>query len=280
MVMISSIEHLLVMQEVLDFFIKNNLKYSNINIFNLELQNCEDIWIELTLATNKKLIVGSIYRHPSYNIKDFQTKFAKTIEHLNRLNKNFIIGGDFNIDLLDNSSVTQNFKNEIYSQGSWQSVKNATRIPEKNKKSLLDHVYSNMSSREILTETILYDISDHLPNITFINTHISIKPPNHKSFVRNLKHFKTEKFLSDLKTRLSCIPKLSANSKWNYFEKTFQSILDKHAPMRLQTRKEVKRKFKPWITRGIINSLKTKYKLHKAYLTDDTDEKSNNFKIL
>ena len=261
------------------FFVKNNLNYSIIDTYNLNLQNCEDIWIELTLNSNKKLVFGSIYRHPSYNIINFQNKFAETIERFNTLNQSFIIGGDFNIDLLDNSSAIQNFKNEIHSQGSWQSVNHATRIPRKHKKSLIDHVYSNFSTTQLTTQIIEYDISDHLPNISFIYNHNSYKFPNKKIIIRDTKFFKADNFLSDLKTNISYIPNLSSNDRWDYFEKVFSTTLNQHAPLRSKTRKEIKRKFKPWITRGILNSLKTKQRLFKKFISINTEENWKKYKV-
>ena len=260
------------------FFVKNNLNYSVLDNLNLNLPNCEDIWIELTLSSKKKLVFGSIYRHPSYNINNFQLKFAKTIEYLNSLNQNFIIGGDFNIDLLDNSSSIQNFKNEIHSQGSWQLVQHPTRIPRKHKKSLLDHVYSNFAITEITTQIIEYDISDHLPNISFIYNHNSYKFPNRKIKIRDTKFFKADNFLSDLRTNISTIPNLPSNNRWDYFEKVFSDTLNKHAPLRSKTRKEIKRKFKPWITCGILKSLKTKQKLYKEFILNNTEQKWNKYK--
>ena len=47
------------------------------------------------------------------------------------------------------------------------------------------------------------------------------------------------------------------------FWKKFNSILNIHAPFRLQTRKESKLSKKPWLTNGILKSIKTKQKLYK-----------------
>ena len=50
---------------------------------------------------------------------------------------------------------------------------------------------------------------------------------------------------------------------WDNFEKKFNSILNIHAPFRQQTRKEKKLYKKPWLTKGILKSIKTKQKLYK-----------------
>ena len=44
------------------------------------------------------------------------------------------------------------------------------------------------------------------------------------------------------------------------------SLLDKHAPMKQITKKEIKTKSKPWITKGILTSINKKYKIRSKSL--------------
>ena len=46
------------------------------------------------------------------------------------------------------------------------------------------------------------------------------------------------------------------------FLNTFTNTLNLHAPLRKQTHKEKKLKAKPWITKGVLASLKHKNKLY------------------
>ena len=50
----------------------------------------------------------------------------------------------------------------------------------------------------------------------------------------------------------------------------FKKTLDKHAPMRPMSRKEKRLNEKPWITRGILTSIKTKNRLFKKYYKSNT----------
>ena len=45
----------------------------------------------------------------------------------------------------------------------------------------------------------------------------------------------------------------------------FNSIIDRHAPLRPMSRQENRLSDKSWITRGILTSIKTKSKLFKKY---------------
>lgn len=261
-------------------FVKNNLDYKIINLYNLDILNCEDLWIELSLNNNKKLVVASLYRHPDYHITDFQNKFSYAIDKLNSQNKHFIIGGDFNIDLLHHTPTTLNYINELEAQGSRQAVDNFTRVSWKNKESLLDHIYTNIHQDELHVKTLAYDISDHLPIITYTN--IFSSPTNKSKYlIRDTKNFNSDNFLEDLEKQLGeiTIDNDTAQDNWNKFENCFNSILDNHAPLRFCTQKEIKQRSKPWITPAILKSIKTKQKLYKLVLKHSkNDEYWCNFK--
>ena len=52
------------------------------------------------------------------------------------------------------------------------------------------------------------------------------------------------------------------------------SLLDKHAPMKQITKKEIETKSKPWITKGILTSINKKYKIRsKSLKANDQNRK-------
>ena len=52
-------------------FIKESLSISICKEFDLNIPNCEDMWIQLDLGNNKKCIVGVIYRQPKQKLSEF-----------------------------------------------------------------------------------------------------------------------------------------------------------------------------------------------------------------
>ena len=58
----------------------------------------------------------------------------------------------------------------------------------------------------------------------------------------------------------------NVNDSIAIFLKLFDSVLDKHAPFKLMTNKEMKLRDKPWITSGILKSIKIKDSTHKKYI--------------
>ena len=149
-------------------FIRDYLQYNILSNFNLSLTNCEDIWIEVPLNNNKKITIASIYRHPSQNFQLFQKSLTSRLETLSNRNLTYLIGGDININYLSQSTLVSNYKNEIQSTGSSQIVKSATRFSQTCKKSLIDHIYTNLPETKVVNHCISFDILDHIPLFTMI----------------------------------------------------------------------------------------------------------------
>ena len=255
-------------------FLQKNLDYNTIENLNLSVPNCEDLWIKLNLPLNKTLYISSIYRHPSPDIKTFQDSLLDKINTLNNHNHNFIIGGDININFLSNKTQITSYKNHILSQGAIQLAKLPTRVSRKSK-TLIDHIYTNIPEGKTTTDCMIFDISDHLPLITYLKPYQSVKPIFKRKLIRDIKNINYEQFYTELNDNLNITPlnisTLSANESWNLFEQIYTSTFDKHAPVRLQTRRELKKSSSPWITKEILNSIKTRQKLYKKAILNSNN---------
>ena len=73
--------------------------------------------------------------------------------------------------------------------GCIQTVSNYTRIVNNQKSSLLDHVYTNLNDNTIITKTLAFEISDHLPILTLLDK-FKFKTSNDykKKLIRDLKN--------------------------------------------------------------------------------------------
>ena len=184
-------------------FVKSEIDYKIMPNLELNVPDCEDIWLKLSLSKYNIMVFGSVYRHPVYDFTYFQDKLLANIELLNYNNTKFLIGGDFNINLLNDNNIIQSYKDEIHSQGTIQLVKFPTRLsPINNNRSLLDHMYTNVSENKTTTKCLSYDISDHLPILTFIKSFQinSNKSTYRKILIRDLLHFNPEEFLQELES--------------------------------------------------------------------------------
>ena len=124
----------------------------------------------------------------------------------------------------------------------------------KLKDTLLDHIYTNLLEKELQTETLSFNISDHLPNITFTKSFTFQKPSIKQQWFRNGKNLDPEKFLQDLQNNLESLldESLAANDYWNSFVNIFNSTLNQHAPLQPLSRREQRSKHSPWMTKELI----------------------------
>ena len=97
----------------------------------------------------------------------------------------------------------------------------------------------------------------------------ALKKDKSKVRMRDMKNFNENNFIDELKNLkleevLETIPDL--NMKYEYFHDKILYLINKNAPMRDATKKENKRIHKPWITSGILKSIKQNNKLLKKFL--------------
>ena len=96
-----------------------------------------------------------------------------------------------------------------------------------------------------------------------------------------MRHFSLETFLFSLDNELSSLCQesssetdtASVHQDASSLVNMFNSVIDRHSPLRPISRQEDRLSDKPWITCGILTSIKTKNKLFKQYF------KNKNFDI-
>ena len=96
------------------------------------------------------------------------------------------------------------------------------------------------------------------------------KTNNNKNiYQRNFKSFNQQIFLEDIQS-LNWNNVLELEKKmliYNSFDKFFlmtEMLLDTYAPIQKLTKAELKLKSKPWLTRGIMTSIKKKNKIYQS----------------
>ena len=115
---------------------------------NLEINNIDCLWIEVLPRKGKSYLVESFYRNPNEN-SEWLNRFEVLIENVLLENKEIIILGDFNKDLL-NLNINNAWSNFITSFGLRQLITEPTRVTNTTK-TLIDHVYvSNEEKYQVL----------------------------------------------------------------------------------------------------------------------------------
>ena len=246
------------------FFISQQYNAQVTNEYNLNTDDCEDLWINVDMKTKGSVVVGVIYRHPNHSFNIFEEKLTATINKLNAKNKKYIFGGDININLLLENDKTMDYTNNHLSIGCNQFINSPTRFsPDLKSKSLLDHIYSNFENDRLETKILAEDISDHLPILVLLTNHNpSIKNLQY-NIIQDMRNFNQQQFLEELESKMetfftnvpTCTP---AEELWNHFEEIFQNAVLRHAPFRKRTKREIKLQSKPWMTKAIKKSIMCK----------------------
>ena len=137
--------------------------------------------------------------------------------------------------------------------------------------SLLDHIYCKLRNTTQIAGTAIFDVSDYLP--IFLLLSISINRKSEEQIIRCMKNFNLENFLIDLEEALSPRNFNTGSTVHNDFDEfihIFQTIINKHAPLRRLSRREKQLQAKPWITRGVLTSIKNKNTMfRKCYKCKD-----------
>ena len=222
-------------------------------------------------CNKSNLIVAVVYRHPKQHLSPFHDKLCRNLNELENNKEKYILSGDINIDTLSvqttGASKIKNYVDDLISSGCKLLINIPTRFADNCKSSLLDHIYTNLTNKNNPSGVCIFEISDHLP-IFFIAKNVKCFSNKRTKFIRSLKNFNSENFVIDLQNKLSTIGaevETNVNQDVANLTTMFNSVLDKHAPKRLMSRKEKRLSDKPWITRGILKSIKTKNKLFKKY---------------
>lgn len=262
-------------------FVKKHLSISMCSDIELNIQNCEDMWVEIDLNGNKKCIIGVVYRHPKQNISEFHDSFEKLLDKLNKTKSIYYIAGDFNIDLIKCDSIksTQSFLNMTYSLGCIPLITHPTRITS-NSATLIDHVYTNNITDLGKSFILITDVSDHFSVVVCSDLNI----PKHSktvSYIRDTNNFDMDQFLQDLSQELRPLREVETDDldiHTETFLSIFKNTLNIHAPLRKRSRKEQKLHSKPWITNGILKSIQNKNRLFKKCIKSNDKKDWDEYK--
>ena len=250
-------------------FVNNDLVFKqrlDISFFNNSL---ESLFIEVTLPHNKgTFITGVIYRPPNSAINDFYNGLQNILSIILQRNCKCYIMGDYNIDLKDQQKSTD-FLNLIHSNGFFPTITKPTRISS-TAETLIDNIITNVHSN-ITTGVLVTDISDHFP--IFLHA-ITPKPYNDEpANLRNYNKNSIRRFVANMESKTwdTVLDHTDANKAYDSFYDCINTTYNECFPKRFISKTKLRKKKHPWITRGILTSIKRKNKLYKHYIKNPTD---------
>ena len=244
-------------------FAKSDFKPTERTDLKINHEHFESVWIEINNLKSKNVIVGSIYRHPHDNL-DIYNKFLEYIEpliiKLIKEDKEIYICGDFNSDLLkiDKSNNYKLFYDLMTSYGFSPNILLPTRITE-NSATIIDNIFSNINN-PILSGNIKTDFSDHYSQFISVQRQ---KMDFKSTFIykRDYSNFSDDSFRNDVSILDFTNNYNDVNDQFGDFYSKLESCVDRHAPLKKLTPKQVKLNFKPWISLDLNKMIKIKNKL-------------------
>lgn len=237
-------------------FVKNNIDSIERPDLSIRKDDYESTWIEIKNTKSKNIVSGCIYRHPRHNLADFAEYMENTLKILSKEGKDVYISGDFNIDLLKLEKVDSynNFYNLLVSFGYLPQIVDPTRVTDSSA-TIIDHIYTNCMEYSQNSGNILMSISEHYSQfISVKRKKLDLKNVN--IFRRDYSQFNTQSFRDDISIQAWDNNLTDVNEQFTDFYWRLESCVDRHAPVKKLSRKEMKLDSKPWITPKIIRMIK------------------------
>ena len=178
------------LKENLNFIERNDLAFNSPGDF-------ETKFIEIKFNKKKDLIIGCLYRHPSSKIplQEFNQNFLDPVlQKINNEQKQCILMGDFNIDLLkyDVNDDVSLFYNNLSSVSFTPFILQPTRL---HSKTLIDNIFFNSLEYESSSGNLLIEISDHLIQFLILEGYIKERSiPEINIFKRDFSNFVEDEF--------------------------------------------------------------------------------------
>lgn len=238
-------------------FVKNYMRFSDVTLVNIsETFHFEYCAVKLL---RENITVISIYRSPSGNIEIFFEKLELLLNYHKNCT-NLVICGDFNIDVTKNDTKKKKFINLLKSYNLFITITSSTRVTSESE-TCIDNFCTNLNFCDIKTVNVPVDFSDH--NLI----HIHIKMLQKQSFKKNYFEYRrsfTRINIENFVYKLSLIDWQHVYVQSDPVDKfdSFYNILLRVFEVSFPIRKIFINKTKPWITKGIRKSSKTKKELY------------------
>ena len=250
----------------LAIYVRNNLLLNTCPHLNNCSKNLESLFVSIT-NTPEPITIGVVYRPPSGN----EAHFLNELENLaaNLPPKNVYITGDFNIDLLKNSTLRDKLEDRIFGLGLLPLISVATHFKPGCNPSCLDNILCKSIENVTLSGTLANTISHHVPifcctDISYKVVNSNSKPgPRYDYCESNLVTFRDAlcQKLEALLTNLE--PSSSGFSQFSHIMKTAIDECFLTEPTTCNSKRN--RQINPWVTNGIINSIAKKESLYARW---------------
>ena len=248
-------------------YIQNSYNFSKISDASFVNTDIESLFVKITTSDNAEIIVGVVYRPPSGSINNFNNNLDKILSSLPSKKYAYIMG-DFNINLFKDCKITSLFEESILSNGFFPTISIATHYKPNCKKSCIDNILTNSLESILSSNVVSSDISHHQSMVLLTQLCESVVKTPPKNNNSNSYDYSE----NNLRLLSQSLEKLLVESNNDVNVNDFQSLTDlikDNINENCKVNKSLSSKrtamHNPWITQGIIKSIRHRDKLYRAW---------------
>ena len=269
------------------FFIKSTIQSDLVNEFDhLYLEMAFEFLAVKIDVNGMKILCCVCYQPPSFPASKFMELLDDFVLIASKNYPKIVFMGDFNIDLYNSNNSSGNFHgissdgadllSVCLSGGLLPAYGVPTRIT-KDSASLIDNLFTNLELKS--SDVVIEDFSDHLMLVTDFHLITEFNRPTKKKMrMTNRNSLSKLKVLLSSSDFSSCLessdPDFAAECFVNQFKRCFNNAF----PLRQISRRNSIKPIKPWISPGLLVSIKNKNLLYKAYLMHPSEVKLAEFR--
>uniref|UniRef100_A0A0A9Z7S4 RNA-directed DNA polymerase from mobile element jockey n=1 Tax=Lygus hesperus TaxID=30085 RepID=A0A0A9Z7S4_LYGHE len=229
-------------------------------VVQISFKGATGLDIGFTIGSESYSLIG-IYRSPSANcdILEFTDELTKTLKG-KTANHCFIVG-DINIDLpSENNPAVDHYMDSISSMGFLSLLNEPTRVLH-DSKTQIDHVFARTKVLEMFPAIIKSDITNHFATALIFPTASFKRSHGTKIRIKKVIGYKRLEVIF----RQTDFTNITNSNDVNYASEELINVLQKSVEAATELKKVSSReqKLTPWITDGIIKSLRTRELLRK-----------------
>ena len=245
----------------------------------LDMYTASNIWEGMFLEISgqnlkQNIILGNIYRPPrdkNEDINNFIEEYCRILAKIHGKRRDVILAGDFNIDLLQvkNRNAFGEYLDQMFSFGFSPILTLPTRF-SKHKATLIDHIFCKSSDQmnRCRGGIILKALSDHYPAFVALKGKLTQKRPPKRITISNTSPQAFERYKAEISSQnFSSILDENINHDPTPNLEIINSVLvtakNKFLAPKTVTFRRYKHKVNPWMTHGILNSIKSRDILYK-----------------
>lgn len=253
-------------------FIKNNIAYNNITINTTSYEI-----LKINILTEEQISLLAIYRPPSHNPHEFIRELDDILKTVKK-QRNVIMVGDINIDIMKENTVTTLYLDTLTCNGMQLIINDYTReVINQNTRTCIDHLFVRMKNvyTQLNSSIIKTNISDHYTIFFSYSYHEEItnrtKTTTQQTIVNN---FKVNHLIRS--TNWHDIENTNPLEYYNAINEKFKIIYES---TKIKSRKTKTRISSPWISEELMQNCRTRDKLYKKwYLNKNNVQKENEYK--